>query len=111
MPLAESAILFSRCRKSGSHSEEPEFLGPSQYVPCLQTLKTMNRIMAEHFGIPPGQEKRLVRGRGEAEGGIGLVQVSPHVPASELSPVAEPGAISTLCEVGPIALEGRCRHA
>jgi hypothetical protein len=111
MPLAEGAILFPRCRESGLHSEEPEFLGPAQYVPCLQILKAMNRIMAEHFGIPPGQEKRLVRGRGEAEGGIGLVPASPHVPASELSPAVDPGAISTLCEIGLITPEGRCQHA
>jgi hypothetical protein len=62
MPFAESATLFSRCRESGPHPGEPEVPGPAEYGPCLQILKTMNRIMAEHFGVPPGPEKERTRG-------------------------------------------------
>jgi len=105
MPFAESATLFSRSRESGPPPEEPEFPGPAQYWPCLQILKAMNRIMAEHFGIPPGPEKRLARGGGgNAEKGRGFV------PASALYPTADPGVISTLRGVGPTGPEGSCRH-
>jgi len=57
MPLAEGVNLFSRCGESGPPPGEPEFRGPEEYGPCLQILKAMNRIMAEHFGIPPGPKE------------------------------------------------------
>lgn len=63
MPFPEAATLFSRSRESGPPPGEPDFPGPAEYGPCLQILKAMNRIMAEHFGIPPGPKEKLTRGQ------------------------------------------------
>jgi len=67
MPFPEAATLFSRCAESGPPKGAPELPGPVEYGPCLLIVKAMNRIMAEHFGIPPGPNEKLTRGHGDGE--------------------------------------------
>ena len=91
MPFAESATIFSRCRESGPPPGEPEVPGPAEYGPCLQILKTMNRIMAEHFGIPPGPKKEQT-GHRQAKEGQNLSPSPRHpLPASAFQ-AGDPGS-------------------
>ena len=110
MPFAESATLFSRCRESGPPPGAPEVPGPAEYGPCLQILKAMNQIMAEHFGIPPGPEKERTRGRREETGTENGRSFCHRVPAScENFAVPPPKAAANLAG-GPTASEGSRRY-
>ncbi len=64
MPFPEAATLFSRCVESGPPQSAPELPGPVEYGSCFLIVKATNRIMAEHFGIPPRPE--LTRKKGDA---------------------------------------------
>ncbi|MGA8827810.1 MAG: hypothetical protein WB541_10315 [Syntrophobacteraceae bacterium] len=67
MPFPEAATLFSRYAKSGPPQAAPELPGPGEYGSCFLIVKVMNRIMAEHFGIPQGPEKKLTQGHADGE--------------------------------------------
>ncbi len=61
MPFPEAATLFSRCAESSPPPGASELPRPVEYGSCLLIVKAMNRIMAEHFGIPRGPKKKLRR--------------------------------------------------
>ncbi len=67
MPFPETATLFSRCSESSPPQGAPELPGHVEYGSSLLIVKTMNRIMAEHFGIPQEPNEKLTRGHGDGE--------------------------------------------
>ena len=67
MPFPEAATLFSSCVESGPPQGALELPEPVEYGSSLPIVKVMNRIMAEHFGIPQGPKKKLTRGHGDGE--------------------------------------------
>jgi hypothetical protein len=74
--------------------------GPVEYGSSLLIVKAMNRIMAEHFGIPQGPQKRLTRTEVTRRRGDGFV---PDVPASRSVEILAGGP-------GSQAPEGSRRH-
>ncbi|MGA2733839.1 MAG: hypothetical protein ABSG35_14775 [Syntrophobacteraceae bacterium] len=91
MPFPEAATLFSRCAEAGPPQGTPELPGPVEYGSSLLIVKVMNRIMAEHFGIPPRQQKRLTRAEVMRRMGDGFVPAVPAQPRVEI-PAGDPGS-------------------
>jgi hypothetical protein len=83
MSFPEAATLFSRCKESGLPQGAPELPGPVEYGSCLTIVKAMDRIMAEHFGIPRGPKKRLTRRRGKEQTREQNLSPSPRHPFPE----------------------------